>query len=184
ERCPYTGKKIGFDALFRNGLFDIEHIWPRSRSLDNSLGNKTLCEAEFNRNIKGNHTPFEIFGHDTEQFHELKMRLKSCFNDPHHPKIRRFLAEKFAEAGTPEFEERQLRDTAYATVLARDFLKRLYPDDGTMPPVMTCNGSITAQLRDAWELNTLLSDTNRKNRTDHRHHAVDALAVALTTPAF
>src|SRR6185437_5815402 len=25
ERCPYTGKKIGFDALFRNGLFDIEH---------------------------------------------------------------------------------------------------------------------------------------------------------------
>lgn len=184
ERCPYTGQKIGFDALFRNGQFDVEHIWPRSRSLDNSFANKTLCEVEFNRNIKGNKTPYEIFGHDPKKFHELKMRLRSCFADPHHPKIKRFLAANFAEAGTPEFEERQLRDTAYAAVLGRDFLKRLYPDDGSVPPVMTCNGSITAQLRDAWELNTLLSDDNRKNRADHRHHAVDALAVALTTPAF
>lgn len=184
ERCPYTGKKISFDDLFRNGLFDIEHIWPRSRSLDNSFGNKTLCDVEFNRNIKGNQTPFEIFGHDTEKLHELKMRLKSCFPEPGHRKIKRFLAESFAEAGTPEFEERQLRDTAYAAVLARDFLKRLYPDDSSILPVMTCNGSITAQLRDAWALNNLLSDDNRKNRADHRHHAIDALAVACTTPTF
>lgn len=184
ERCPYTGKKIGFDALFRNGLFDIEHIWPRYRSLDNGFANKTLCEVEFNRNIKGNKTPYEVFGHDEEKFHQLKSRLKSCFDDPHHPKIKRFLAASFAEAGTPEFEERQLRDTAYAAVLARDFLKKLYPDDGRVPPVMTCNGSITAQLRDAWGLNSLLSDDNRKNRADHRHHAVDALAVAFTTSAF
>jgi CRISPR-associated endonuclease Csn1 len=186
ERCPYTGQKIGFDALFRNGQFDIEHILPRSRSLDNSFANKTLCEAEFNRNIKGNKTPWEIFGHDEEQLHQLKMRLKSCFDDQHHPKIRRFLASNFAEAGTADFEDRQLRDTAYAAVLARDFLKTLYPDDGSVPPVLTCNGSITAQLRDAWELNALLSVShdNRKNRSDHRHHAVDAVAVALTTPAF
>ncbi len=166
------------------GSLTFEHIWPRSRSLDNSFTNKTLCEVEFNRNIKGNKTPYEVFGHDAEKYHELKMRLKSCFDDPHHPKIRRFLAASFAEAGTPKFEERQLRDTAYASVLARDFLKSLYPDDGSMAPVITCNGSITAQFRDAWELNTLLSDNNRKNRADHRHHAVDALAVALTTPAF
>jgi CRISPR-associated endonuclease Csn1 len=184
ERCPYTGQKIGFDALFRNGQFDIEHIWPRSRSLDNGFANKTLCEVEFNRNIKGNRAPYEIFGHDEGKFHDLKMRLRSCFDDPHHPKIRRFLAASFAEAGSLAFEERQLRDTAYAAVLARDFLKSLYPDDGSVPPVMTCNGSITAQLRDAWKLNTLLSDDNRKNRADHRHHAVDALAVAFTTPAF
>lgn len=184
ERCPYTGDKIGFDALFRAGQFDVEHIWPRSRCLDNGFSNKTLCNVEFNRNVKGNKTPYEIFGHDEDQLYQLKMRLKFCFDDPHHSKIRRFLAASFAEAGTPEFEERQLRDTAYASVLARNFLKNLYADDEGPSPVMTCNGSITAQLRDAWELNTLLSEDNRKNRADHRHHAIDALAVALTTPAF
>lgn len=184
ERCPYTGRKICFDDLFRAGLFDVEHIWPRSRSLDNSFANKTLCEVEFNRNVKGNKTPYEIFGNDAETLHELKMRLKSCFPEPDNPKIKRFLAAHFAEAGTSEFEERQLRDTAYAAVLARDFLKQLYPDDGSVPPVMTCNGSITAQLRDAWGLNALLSDDNKKNRADHRHHAIDAAAVAFTNPAF
>lgn len=40
ERCPYTGEPIGFDALFRDNAFDVEHIWPRSRSLDDSFATR------------------------------------------------------------------------------------------------------------------------------------------------
>ena len=40
---------------------------------------------------------------------------------------------------------------------------------------------ITAQLRRFWGLNTLLSDGDKKTRDDHRHHAVDALAVSLVS---
>jgi CRISPR-associated endonuclease Csn1 len=39
ERDPYTGDAISFDALFQQGAFEVEHIWPRSRSLDDSFGN-------------------------------------------------------------------------------------------------------------------------------------------------
>lgn len=183
ELCPYTGKKIGFDALFRQGLFDVEHIFPKHRSLDNSFANKTLCETEFNRTTKSGKTPWEVFGHDAEALDALKQRLISCFGDD-NPKSRRFLAERFAEIGTEAFSTRQLSDTSYAAVAVRDFLRKLYPDDGRNIYVLTCSGPITSQLRYAWGLNSILSDNNTKNRGDHRHHAIDALAVACATVSF
>jgi len=36
-------------------------------------------------------------------------------------------------------------------------------------------------LRGKWGLNGLLGDDNRKNRTDHRHHAIDAIVIGAMT---
>ena len=41
--------------------FDIEHIIPFSRSLDNSFHNKTLCDVKENRDVKQNRTPYEAY---------------------------------------------------------------------------------------------------------------------------
>ncbi len=39
---------------------------------------------------------------------------------------------------------------------------------------------MTAELRRRWGLNNILSEDGEKTRADHRHHAVDAVAIALT----
>lgn len=188
ERCPYTGDHIGFEALFREGKYQVEHIWPRSRSLDNSFPNKTLCRTDINI-LKGNRTPHQVWGSDLEAWHKLKQTLSEC-KLPEY-KVRRFMkadiagADGIEEAGTDTFSERQLADTGWAAREARDFLKRLWPDDGKVAPVETVNGRITAQLRHQWGLNAILNpDGETKTRADHRHHAVDALAVALTSRSF
>lgn len=184
ERCPYTGDHIGFDALFREGRYQVEHIWPRSRSLDNGFGNKTLCRTDVNI-AKGNRTPFEMYAHDAEAWNAVKLHLADC-KLPEY-KVRRFVKDMITDAGSEEFAERQLADTGWAAREARDFLKRLWPDEGKgkPAPVETVNGRITAQLRHQWGLNAILDPEGQgKNRSDHRHHAVDALVVALTTRAF
>lgn len=182
ERCPYSGDHISFDALFREGRYQVEHIWPRSISLDNSYANKTLCRTDINAD-KGKRTPFQAWGKDAEAWFGIKQRLADC-KLPEY-KVRRFVAQDIAEAGSNEFAERQLADTGWAAREARDFLKRLWPDDGTVAPVETVNGRITAQLRYQWGLDFILNhDGWGKSRSDHRHHAVDALAVALTSRAF
>lgn len=182
ERCPYTGDHISFEALFLDGRYQIEHIWPRSRSLDNSFANKTLCRVDVNVE-KGNRTPFEMYGSNADAWFGVKQRLSEC-KLPEH-KVRRFIKEQIADADSDEFAERQLADTGWAAREARDFLKRLWPDDGSMAPVETVNGRITAQLRHQWGLNSILNpDGDGKTRADHRHHAVDALAVALTSRSF
>lgn len=184
ETCPYTGRKIGFRDLFFDGLYQVEHIFPRSRTLDNSFANKTLCYVEVNRE-KGERSPHEAFGGDQARWDAIRNALESARLPDR--KVQRFLKENYSQlADGEDFAERQLRDTAYAARHARDFLRKLYPDVGaSAPEVETCNGSITAELRRQWGLESLLAvDGERgKNRADHRHHAVDALAVALTSRA-
>lgn len=188
ERCPYTGDHIGFEALFREGKYQVEHIWPRSRSLDNSFPNKTLCRTDINI-LKGNRTPHQLWGSDPDAWHRLKQTISEC-KLPEY-KVRRFMKAEIAgadgidETGSDTFSERQLADTGWAAREARDFLKKLWPDDNSIAPVETVNGRITAQLRHQWGLNAILNpDGQTKTRADHRHHAVDALAVALTSRSF
>lgn len=65
-RCLYTGRIISLcDVLTGDGV-DIEHTLPLSRSLDDSMANKTLCDADYNRRIKKNRMPAEL-GTDYEK---------------------------------------------------------------------------------------------------------------------
>lgn len=182
ERCPYTGDEIGFDALFREGRFEVEHIWPRSLSFDDSFANKTLCRKDVNL-AKGNRTPFEYLGHDAERWAEIQSRLNGLIarkgGEGMSPgKVRRLVATAIPE----DFAARQLNDTGYAAREAMACLKRLWPDVGPNAPatVQAITGRVTAQLRRLWGLNNILADDGEKTRADHRHHAIDALTVACT----
>jgi CRISPR-associated endonuclease Csn1 len=75
-----------------------------------------------------------------------------------------------------DFVERQLRDTAYITRCVKEYVECL----GV--PVVCPRGEMTKDLRHWWGLNNILdpNQKGRKNRDDHRHHAVDAIIVALT----
>ncbi|MDT8411501.1 MAG: HNH endonuclease domain-containing protein [Vicingaceae bacterium] len=53
HQCIYTGSQISVcDFLGGKTSFDVEHTIPRSKFHDNSLANKTLADAEFNRDYK------------------------------------------------------------------------------------------------------------------------------------
>lgn len=184
ERCPYSGDQIGFDALFRKGQYEVEHIWPRSRSLDNSFRNKTLCRKDLNLE-KGNKTPFEAFGHDKERWDAMRTRLEKMIAPRggvgmSPGKVKRFVADKIPD----DFASRQLNDTAYAARQAVASLNRLWPDVGQEAPVnvQAVTGRVTAQLRRLWKLNNILAENGEKTRADHRHHAIDALTVACADP--
>jgi CRISPR-associated endonuclease Csn1 len=56
-RCLYTNEMITPRKFFTEQKFDIEHTIPRSKNNDNSLRNKTLANAGFNRNYKKDELP-------------------------------------------------------------------------------------------------------------------------------
>ena len=180
HRCPYTGDTISFDALFRTGDFEVEHIWPRSRSLDNSFRNKTLCRKDVNLQ-KGNQTPYEFFRSNEEEWDAFANRLAGMKGPRGGTgmspgKIRRFLAPSIPE----DFASRQLNDTGYAAREAVAYLKKLWPDQGPEAPVkvFAVSGRVTGHLRRLWRLNNILAADGQKTRADHRHHVIDALTVA------
>lgn len=191
--CPYTGKSIAFRDIFGSEpQFDIEHIIPYERCFDNSFANLTLCYLDENRHVKGKKTPWEAYHADPERYEQILDRVKRFKSPSASSKLRRFqMTETQAEDFVSKFVSRQLNDTRYASRLAAKYLAMLYgglSDKAHERRVNVTSGEVTAQLRSAWKLNGILNDGPtrgggevKKTRDDHRHHAVDAVAIALTS---
>ncbi|MGH9543495.1 MAG: type II CRISPR RNA-guided endonuclease Cas9, partial [Terriglobales bacterium] len=191
--CPYCGGQIGAAELF-GGAADIDHILPISRFPDDSFGNK--CVAHRRCNVeKVNRTPLEAFGHDAERWAQILDRVKK-WDDP--GKLERFLcaAEDLDLAAETSFASRRLNETRYTTSVAAKYLGLLYggrdalqPDGSRRRTIFATSGVATATLRRGWGLESILrqpepapSETKfGKARDDHRHHAVDAVVIALTS---
>lgn len=174
--CPYTGKTISAKMLF-DGSCEVDHILPYSRTLDDGFANRTVCLKEANQE-KRNQTPYEAWG-DTDKWDAIEANLKNLPDN----KRWRFgpdAMERFE--GENDFLDRALVDTQYLSRIARTYLDTLFTEGGH---VRVVPGRMTEMLRRHWGLNSLLSDKDRgavkaKNRTDHRHHAIDAAVVAAT----
>lgn len=83
-----------------------------------------------------------------------------------------------------KFAESQLSDTAYASSQVASWLRAVLYNgevDGVRK-VFTTKGRYTSWLRRDWQLFPDRTDqwTAKKDRGDHRHHALDAVVVALT----
>lgn len=178
--CPYTGKQICMQTLLgRNPQFDVEHIWPYSRSLDNTFLNKTLCYHEENRSRKRNRTPFEAYSQIPEEWDEMLVRIRSFKSDAARIKMERFRAEEIPDG----FTERHLAETRYISVLAAEYVALLFGglvDSSGKRRVQISTGGLTSHLRREWHLEGMLGGEG-KNRDDHRHHAIDALVVGIAS---
>lgn len=173
QTCPYTGLTIPINELFTN-KWQIEHIQPWSRSLNDSFSNKTLCLGTENIK-KGNKTPFEFYGNDEANWSAIKERALKLFSftkeyPDSYNKFKRFVQQKFDD----DFSTRQLNDTRYISKEAKNYLSKICKN------VMVSPGQATSNLRHKWGLNHILNEENSKTRDDHRHHAIDALVMACT----
>ncbi len=182
RRCVYTGEIISAAMLFSPEV-EIDHILPFSETLDDSQGNRLLCMRSANRD-KRKRSPWEAFG-NTPRWDEIAERAKRL------PREKRWRFEpdamqRFEKDGG--FLARHLIDTQHLSRLTREYASVLYPDRGEgSSRVWVTPGRLTEMLRRHWGLNGLLPDHNYgggadqpKNRLDHRHHALDALVVAVT----
>ena len=189
KKCAYTGKALDVSRVF-GGDVDIDHILPLSLSQDDSYMNKVVCLKSVNLE-KGQRTPFEAFGHDAAMWSGINERVAKWPSS----KKRRMLTQDTTEfAG---FRSSQLVNTRYATRASLDYLRLV------CPKVEPVNGHFTAMLREVLGLNSQKNSYDRchsdlfanrflnfdlhpsemegnKSRLDHRHHAVDALVIALS----
>lgn len=183
HRCVYSGRAISFEQLY-GGEIDVDHILPYSRTLDDSQSNKVVCFRDANRD-KGQRSPAEwLAGSDPARLEQILQHARSL---PWTK--RRRLSQK--EVVLDEFIARQLVDTGYIARLAVVYLKLIIDADHD---VQGRKGEYTAELRHQWGLDNILQELpdspawqarndlrpGEKNRADHRHHAIDAIVIALT----
>lgn len=196
----YTGNPIPASELFTN-KYDIEHIIPQSRLFDDSFSNKTLCERALNIE-KGNQTAYSFLKQkwNPTEFDQYVARVKELGKDS---KIKKSKLDKLLlsnEQIPEDFIARQLNETQYISKKAKEILLQACRN------VYSTSGSITDRLREDWGLTDVMKELNFEKyklagltyeetgkggerlqkikdwskRDDHRHHAMDAITIALT----
>ena len=176
RQCPYTGRQIGLRALISSSEIEVEHILPKHLTLDDGLNNKTLAFATANR-AKGGQSPFDAFGNNPTvngifyDYEQILFRAKQMRKE----KYMRFAPNAMEWwLGTKEsMPDRYLNETRHLSVVAKEYLSLICKD------IVCTTGQLTALVRDALHLNLILNGENRKNRHDHRHHAVDACVIGV-----
>ena len=169
QKCIYSGRNISQTQLY-DGSVDVDHILPRWRSLDNSMMNKVVCFRSENED-KRDLTPAEwLEDSDPDKFQQLltiarKVRLP-------YPKLKRLTRKNIK---LEDFVERNLRDTSYIATCVKNYLKTLDCE------ILSPHGYMTSELAHQWGLHPLLNEdgSRSKNRSNHKHHAIDAIVLAL-----
>ncbi len=200
--CVYTHRPIPPSELFNGAEWDIDHILPHWQSLDDSYMNKVLVHRSANAE-KGDRTLIQWLGEESDEFRKIAVKIARMVDDPSrrypYPKFKRLIQP---EVESDQFASRQLNDTRYISKAVVSYLQLLYPPELRKgeKAVQSCRGGLTAHLRYNWALNRdILDDILDKNgepvmtesrsgeavksRADHRHHAIDAVVVALSTRA-
>ncbi|MCE3036833.1 type II CRISPR RNA-guided endonuclease Cas9 [Helicobacter sp. faydin-H20] len=174
EICIYSGKKITSRDLTDTYKIEVDHIIPRSRSLDNSQSNKVLCFKEENQN-KGKRIPYEYFGEDAKKWEAFKTNVaNSCFDEA---KKKRLMRMSFKDRNSEEllnFLSRNLVDTGYINRVVSLYVKQYFkflPLENKVEHLRIVSGSLTSAMRCYWGL-------GKKNREHHLHHAQDAIIIA------
>lgn len=208
-KCIYTGQYIPLEKLFTKEI-DVEHIIPKAVLFDDSFSNKTLTFRDFN-SMKSNKTGIdaviEKYGENSEGFDRYKNTIEMLYQKGRTEFISKSKYTKLLMKGTevPDgFIERDLRNTQYIAKKATQMLNSI------VKAVVPTTGSITEKLREDWQLIDVLKELNWEKysklglteyelnkdgnkigkildwskRNDHRHHAMDAIAVAFTKLAY
>lgn len=159
-QCMYCGKKVNLDRLWETNIYDIDHIYPQARVMDDSIKNRVLtcrtCNAEktdnypLSREVQKRMKPF---------WHSL---LQGDFID--EEKYKRLVrTDEFSSGELAGFIERQLVETRQSTKAVADILKKVLPDTEIV--------YVKARTVSAFRQDFKLLKVREMN--DH-HHAKDA----------
>lgn len=164
---PYTQKTIPLSDLFTS-KYEVEHIIPQGKFLDNSFNNKVICEAAVN-SLKDNRTAYTFI----QEFQETDVPLGEgkSVTIPNQASYEEFVKKNYngkklsnllLEEIPKKLSEREKTDMRYISKAALKIFSNIVREDGeqesTVKNVLPVSGGVTAKLRAKWGLNAVWSD--------------------------
>jgi len=208
--CLYSGKPIPVADLF-NGKTEIEHVIPKSRLFNNTRSNLILAYREENEK-KGQQTAAEYMANKgTAAYQKYLNSVTDLYESRKITKAKKDFLLMMGENIPGDFVEHQLRNTQYIARAAMNHLAGLVGENnvksssGQITDYLRSRWELvdvikelnlpmyeqgSPELVEEKQVNkndgttqTIKTIKDFNKRSDHRHHAVDALITAFTTSA-
>ena len=124
-KCMYTGESIDISDLFNQNIYDIDHIFPRSKVKDDSLDNRVLVKRTVNSH-KDNDYPLDKSIRDKMKSFWYVLYSKELISKKKFEKLTR--STSLTDSELSDFIARQLVETSQSTKAVADILKISYPN--------------------------------------------------------
>lgn len=125
-KCMYTGKSIELDKLMNSKLYDIEHIYPRSKVKDDSIiNNKVLVLSSVNGEKSDTYPISSLIRKEMQPFWN-KLKELHLISDEKYRRLTR--TTPFSDDEKWGFINRQLTETSQATKAVASVIRDLYPE--------------------------------------------------------
>lgn len=160
-KCMYTGEPIDLAMLLGNDqTYDIDHIFPQSKVIDDSLDNRVLVRSVENRD-KTDHYPInEDVRKKMYSFWTL-LHEKKLISDKKYNRLKR--ATPLTEDELSQFVQRQIVETQQSTKALATILNAEYPDT----KIVYSKAGNVSRFRQTYQIPKF------RNVNDY-HHAKDA----------
>lgn len=159
-RCMYTGKKISLEDL-KTGKYDRDHIFPKSKTDDNSITNLVLVDQEYNREKSDEYPLDKKIQEKMKDFWKKLVDLKFMSNE----KYERLTREKsLTEDELAEYINKRMKDNRPGTKTAYRLLKAAYKNTDT--EVIFTNSSLVADFRNMYKLQEATVVNNQHQARD------------------
>lgn len=156
----YTGKPINIQSLWDKNEYDIDHIYPRSKTADDSLDNRVLVEKWKNAE-KGDYYPISSEIRQQQKGFWKVLLDKGLISRKKYDRLVR--ATPLTVEELSDFVGRQLVETRQSTKAAAEILKHALPDT----QIVYCKAKAAAEFRHCW-------DFVKVRELNDYHHAKDA----------
>lgn len=205
--CIYCGQPVTANEFLESNGAEIEHIIPRSLFFDDSMSNK-VCSCRKCNHDKGQKTGYEYMSSKSEEdLTRYINRVEELYKTKAISKTKRDRLLTPQDKIPTDFLNRDLTLSQYIAKKAVEILK------GAIRDVWVTSGAVTDFLRHSWGYDNILHNLNIERyaladkvhdvaythnnqthverridnwtkRLDHRHHAIDALTIALTRQSY
>lgn len=123
-KCMYSNEPIDLDDLFTN-RYDIDHIYPQSKVMDDSLDNRVLVKRELNSRKSDNFPVPKEYVDAAKPLWDTLLSKKLISKEKYKRLTRR---DPFGEEELAGFIARQLVETRQSTKAVTKLLATAYPE--------------------------------------------------------
>ena len=124
-RCMYSGEVIELKDLWDNRKYDIDHIYPQSKTIDDSLNNRVLVKKEYNATKSDTYPLNENIRHGRKCFWKSLLDGGFISKEKYERLVRNTELSSEELAG---FIERQIVETRQSTKAVAEILKQVFQE--------------------------------------------------------
>jgi CRISPR-associated endonuclease Csn1 len=172
SHCPYCPERIEYSEFLDGNATNVDHILPRTLTQVKRLRSHLVIAHRACNAAKGDNVPMVAFGHDQVR----KSAIENCANILKKKRSHRkagfllaesYEAEKLNDDTLNDFTERQFAESSWIAKQTAQWMRNICTD------VSVSRGELTAQLRRAWKLETVIAQVRLETKVDPDSDAGD-----------